>query len=44
MWHVKEISLLKAVNAKHRSKFAALAVTGSGDSRRIAEKLLKQIS
>jgi CRISPR/Cas system endoribonuclease Cas6 (RAMP superfamily) len=22
MWHVKELSLLKAVSAKHRSKFA----------------------
>jgi hypothetical protein len=24
VWHVKEPSLLKAVNANHRSKFAAL--------------------
>jgi hypothetical protein len=25
VWHVKEPSLLKAVSAKHRSKFAALS-------------------
>jgi hypothetical protein len=25
VWHVKEPSLLKAVRAKHRSKFAALS-------------------
>jgi hypothetical protein len=24
VWHVKEPSLLKAINAKHRSKFVAL--------------------
>jgi hypothetical protein len=26
VWHVKEPSLLKAVSAKHRSKFAALSL------------------
>jgi hypothetical protein len=29
------------MSAKHRLKFAAQAVTGNGDSRRIAEKLLR---
>jgi hypothetical protein len=37
VWHVKEPSLLKAVSAKHRSKFA-----DNGDSCQIAEKLPMQ--
>jgi hypothetical protein len=40
VWDIKEPFLLKAVSVKHRSKFAALAVTGNGDSHQIAEKLL----
>jgi hypothetical protein len=35
VWHIKEPSLLKAVSAKHRSKFAALS-----DSHQIAENCL----
>jgi hypothetical protein len=35
----KELSLLEAISAKHRSKCSP--VTGNGDSRQIAEKLLK---
>jgi hypothetical protein len=40
VWHVKEPSLLKAMRVKHTSKFAA----GNGDSRQIAEKLLKRVN
>jgi hypothetical protein len=36
------ISLLKAMSAKHRSKFAALS-PGNGDSRRIDEKVLRRL-
>jgi hypothetical protein len=39
----KKPLLLKAVSDKHRSKFAALSVNGNGDSRRIAENLLKRL-
>jgi hypothetical protein len=42
VWYVKEPSLLKAVSAKYRSKFAAL-FTGNGDSRQIAEQLLVRL-
>jgi hypothetical protein len=43
VWHEKEPSLLKAMSAKHTSKFAAQAVTVNGDSRQIAEKLLRRL-
>jgi hypothetical protein len=42
VWHVKEPSLLKAVSAKHNSKICS-PVTGNGDSRQIAEKLLVRL-
>jgi hypothetical protein len=41
VWHVKEPSLLKAVSAKHRSKFAAPSPVMV--SRQIAEKLLMRL-
>jgi hypothetical protein len=38
--YIKEPSLLKAVSAKHRSKFAALSPAMVTNSRQIAEKML----
>jgi hypothetical protein len=38
VWHVKELSLLKATSDRHGSKFTT--ITGNGDRCQIAEKLL----
>jgi hypothetical protein len=35
VWHIKELSLLKAVSAKHRSKFAALSPVMMATARQL---------